>query len=222
MTVKNPVSANKSLRGNQLLQVFIAYAIFCGLSYLSQFAASLFGLVVLMGIGLPLVWGKVKGNWAEMGFVKHNTGTALLWGVLAGIITSLIGMAVVPQWTIPPALGFQLAIGIPLWAFIAVPFQEFFFRGWMQPRLENVFGMPWGLLSSTVLFTIWHYFAPFVGRTAVPLDTPIGALSTFGAGLVYAVAFQRTRNILTPWLAHVITGIAFIVIGTMDFTQPMM
>jgi membrane protease YdiL (CAAX protease family) len=81
--------------------------------------------------------------------------------------------------------------------------------------------MGWGLLVATACFTLWHYCAPFVGRTTVPLDTPVGALSTFGAGLVYAYAFQRTRNIIAPWLAHVVTGIAFIVVGAMDFTQPM-
>jgi membrane protease YdiL (CAAX protease family) len=89
----------------------------------------------------------------------------------------------------------------------------------MQSRLENALGKRCGLLTAVLCFTVWHYCAPFVGRTAVPLDTLAGALSTFAAGLLYAYAFQRTRNFLAPWLAHVITGIAFILAGAMDFTQ---
>jgi membrane protease YdiL (CAAX protease family) len=220
MSIANPVHATKQENGNQLAQAIIAYVVFCGLSLLSQIVYPAFGLVVLMGLALPLAWGKYTGNWAEMGFTRHNLWPALWWGVAAGILTGIIGVAVLPQRSVPPMPGLQFAIGIPLWALIISPFQEFFFRGWLQPRFENTLGMWWGLLAATVGFTLWHYFAPFVGRTPVPLDTPIGVLSTFAAGLVYGFAFQRTRNIITPWLAHVLTGIAFIAVGAMDFTRP--
>jgi membrane protease YdiL (CAAX protease family) len=106
-----------------------------------------------------------------------------------------------------------------MWFLAAVPFQEFFFRGWLQSRLEAALGGGWGMLAATALFTLWHYAAPLAGRSAVPLDTPIGFLSTFAAGLTYAFAFRRTRNILTPWTAHTLSGIAFILAGGMDFTQ---
>jgi len=222
MSIANPVHAANQGTGKQLAHAIVAYAAFCGLSLLSQVTYPVFGLVALMGLALPIAWGKYTGNWAEMGFTKHRLRSALRWGVAAGILTGIMGVAVVPQRSLAPALGLQLAIGIPVWALIASPFQEFFFRGWLQPRFENVMGMRWGLLVGTACFTLWHYFAPFVGRTTVPLDTPFGALTAFGAGLVYGIAFQRTRSILAPWLAHVLSGIAFIIVGAMDFPQPMM
>jgi membrane protease YdiL (CAAX protease family) len=175
-----------------------------------------------MGIAFPLVWGKLTGNWAQMGFTGKNTRPALLWGVVGGVLTSIIGIAVLPERSTPSQIGLQLAIGVPIWALIASPFQEFFFRGWLQTRFENSLGNWWGLLLATACFTLWHYCAPFAGSTPVPLETPIGALATFGAGLVYAVVFQRTQNVIAPWLAHVISGITFIVVGAMDFTQPVM
>jgi membrane protease YdiL (CAAX protease family) len=222
MSTANSTQTRKPENYKQLAQAFLAYVIFCGFSILSKVAYPVFVLVALMGLALPLGWGKYTGRWVEMGFTRHNLSSALRWGVVAGILTGIIGVAVVPQRALAPMLGIQLAIGIPIWALIASPFQEFFFRGWLQTRFENTLGTWSGLLVATVCFTLWHYFAPFVGRTTVPLDTPIGALSTFGAGLLYAYAFQRTRNIITPWLAHVLTGIAFIVVGAMDFTQPML
>lgn len=90
--------------------------------------------MTLLGIALPLAWGKFTGNWAEMGFTKHNLWTALRWGTAADTLSGLIGVAMVSQRSLAPALGLQLAIGLPFWALLASPFQEFFFRGWLQPR----------------------------------------------------------------------------------------
>jgi membrane protease YdiL (CAAX protease family) len=174
-----------------------------------------------MGIAIPLIWGKKTGNWIQMGFTRQNMRTALLWSVIAGSLASIIGLIVLPEISSPDKLGLQLAIGIPVWAFVASPFQEFFFRGWLQSRFANSFGSWWGLFTANICFTLWHYAAPFVCQTAVPLDTPVGALSTFAAGFVYAYSFHKTRNIIAPWLAHVLTGITFIIVGAMDFTQPL-
>jgi membrane protease YdiL (CAAX protease family) len=219
ISVVDPIHPTNEQHWRQPVMAVIVFLVFCGLSLLSQVAYLFFGLVTLMGIGFPLASGKVTGNWREMGFTREGLGPALCWGVAGGILTSLIGVAVLPELAIPPNLGLQLAIGVPMWALVASPFQEFFFRGWLQPQFENTLGNWWGLLLANTCFTLWHYCAPFSG-SPVPLGTPIGALSTFGAGLVYAFVFQRTCNIIAPWLAHLITGITFILVGAMDFTQP--
>ena len=99
------------------------------------------------------------------------------------------------------------------------PFQEFFFRGWLQSRFAMILGKWRGLILANVCFTLWHYCAPFVTQSPVPLKTPLGALSTFIVGLLYGYTFMRTRNIIAPWLAHILAGITFIIIGAMDFTQ---
>jgi membrane protease YdiL (CAAX protease family) len=197
----------------------IVFLLFCGLSLLSLVIYPFFGLVTLIGIGLPLFSGKITGKWSTMGFTRQNMRPAFLWGLSGGVVSSLIGLAVLPGLTIPDNLGVQLAIGIPMWALIVSPSQEFFFRGWMQPKFENALGQVWGLLLANACFTLWHYCAPFSG-SPVPLWSPIGVISTFAAGLVYAFVFQRSRNIMAPWLAHLINGITFIVVGAMDFTQP--
>jgi len=221
MSTYHPELSTEQQQTSYLALTTIIYLIFCGLSLLSRIANSVFGLVTLMGIAFPLLWGRKAGNWTEMGFTKQNMGKALLWCVIAGILTSIIGLAVLPEISIADKVGMQLTIGIPIWAFAASPFQEFFFRGWLQSRCEKSLGSWWGLLTANTCFTLWHYFAPFVGRTTVPLDTPIGAISTFAVGFVYTYSFYKTRNIITPWLAHTLTGIAFILTGAMDFTQPM-
>lgn len=216
-----PIPAIKQAGVRQLAQTITVYGIFCGLSLWSRVTYPVFGLVTLIGIALPLAWGKMTGNWIELGFTCHQTTSALRWGGAAGILTSMIGIVILPQLSIPSNLGTQLAIGLPIWIFIASPFQEFFFRGWLQTRLNSSLGKTWGLITATLCFTLWHYAAPF-SHSAVPLETPVGALSTFAAGLVYAYAFQQTQNIIAPWLAHALTGLTFIVVGAMDFVQPIL
>ncbi|MBT3338990.1 MAG: CPBP family intramembrane metalloprotease [Anaerolineae bacterium] len=200
------------------LLAILTYLIFCGLSFLSQSVESLFGVVTMIGIAFPLAWGKWKGNLASMGFRKENLKPALGWGILGGILASLIGIAVLLELSIPDNLGLQLLIGVPLWALIVSPFQEFFFRGFMQPIFESKLGNLWGLLLSNLGFTLWHYCAPF-DTSPVPLNSAVGFLATFAAGLVYAYVFQRTRNIVAPWLAHLLTGIVFVLVGAMDFVS---
>jgi membrane protease YdiL (CAAX protease family) len=203
----------------EYIQAIVVFVIFCGLSLLSQVTYPVFGVVTIIGIAFPLLWGKKTGKLAGMGFTKQNVKSAWVWGLIGGILTSIIGIAVLPELSSPSQLGLQLVIGVPIWVLVASPFQEFFFRGWLQTRFENRMGNLWGLLFANACFTAWHYFAPFVSQTMVPLMTVIGALSTFGAGFIYAYIFQRTRNIIAPWLAHTLAGVTFIIVGAMDFTQ---
>ncbi len=194
------------------------YLLFCGLSYLSEVGDALFGIVVVIGLGFPLAHAKWTGDWASMGFRETSVAPSIGWGILGGVLSGLIGVAVLPELFIPSNLGMQLLIGVPLWALVASPFQEFFFRGYLQPIVQARFGDVWGLLLANLGFTLWHYCAPFSG-SPIPLNTITGFASTFLAGLVYACIFQRTKHIVAPWLAHLLTGIIFIVVGAMDFVS---
>ena len=221
MSANSPKLLTEPRQAHYLALTIIVFLLFCGLSLLSQVMNPVFLLVTLMGIALPLIWGRKTGNWKEMGFTKQNMGKALLWSGIAGILASSIGLVVLPKISSTKKLGIQLAIGIPIWALVASPFQEFFFRSLLQTRFKKPLGDWWGLLTANTCFTLWHYFAPFVGRTTVPLDTLVGAISTFAAGFVYSYSFHKTRNIITPCLAHTLTGVTFILVGAMDFTQSM-
>ncbi|MBN1584190.1 MAG: CPBP family intramembrane metalloprotease [Anaerolineae bacterium] len=202
------------------VQATVAVVIFCALSFLGRFVYAAFGIAALLGLIFPLVWAKVTGNWNGIGFAQKNWPLAMGWGVLGGIATSLIGVVVISEVAPPSKMGLQLAIGVPMWLFMASPFQEFFFRGWLQPKFESALGAGWGLILTTLWFTAWHYTAPFWDVSRFPLKTPLGAAATFAAGLIYGYILQRTRSIVSPWLAHALSGIVFVVIGAMDMLQP--
>jgi membrane protease YdiL (CAAX protease family) len=101
------------------------------------------------------------------------------------------------------------------------PFQEFFFRGWLQPRLQILTGKWVGLGTTSLAFALWHYFPQLEGTptTTLPLGSTLGLLSIVLAGLLFGYIYQRTENIFAPWLAHAIAGITLVLIGEMIFIQ---
>jgi membrane protease YdiL (CAAX protease family) len=204
---------------SHLFLLITGFTVFCGISQLSRLYYPLFGLVVIVGIVFPLAWGGITKNWEAIGFSQQNLGKALLWGVCAGIVSSLAGLAVLQERSFVSNLGQQLLIGIPLWILVISPFQEFFFRGWMQSGLAEMLGKWWGLVISTICFTAWHYLSPIVDLATFPLASTGGVISTFAAGLAYGYAYQMSKNIFAPWMGHLISGIVFIIIGAMDFVQ---
>ncbi|MDO9086413.1 MAG: CPBP family intramembrane metalloprotease [Anaerolineaceae bacterium] len=118
---------------------------------------------------------------------------------------------------LPTQLGLELAVGIPLWLLVASPFQEFFFRGWLQTQWERGMGKGRGLVVTTLAFTLWHYCWPLASDTAVPLYTIQGVVAILVSGLVYGFCFQRTGSIFAPWLAHAVSGVVFLCIGAGSF-----
>jgi membrane protease YdiL (CAAX protease family) len=206
--------------GNRhLVPIITVYVAFCLLSAVSRLSEAGFSLMVIAGILFPLACGKRTGRWAEMGFTRRNLRCAVLWGLAGGAAMALVGSTVVQVRWFPPDLGLQLAVGGPLWLLLASPFQEFFFRGWLQGRLEGALGRTWGLLAASALFVLWHYAPDFVSnpRMSFPLATLSGLAATALAALVLGYVFQRTRSIVAPWLAHAVFGVAFIVMGVGGF-----
>jgi len=206
-----------------LIEAVIAYAVFCGLSFLSRFVLPVFLLVVISGLAFPLVWAKITRSWASIGFTRRNLGQALLWGLGTGIAIMLyIFVASGEERTLPSILELQLVVGIPMWFLVVSPFQEFFFRGWLQPRFQEATGKWAGLVVTSICFTLWHFFPPFDllnPTSTLPMTSLDGVLSTFGLGIIWGYILQRTDNIAAPWLSHALAGIALVLIGIMSFIQ---
>jgi membrane protease YdiL (CAAX protease family) len=201
---------------SRALVLFGGFILFTGLSFLSKTTPALFGLVVAMGIGLPLGWGFFMGEWQLLGFSKNNLKLAVLWAVATGLLSGLIGLFLLLPFSLPNNLFQQLLVGIPFWLLIISPFQEFFFRGWLQGLLTPLLGGPGSLLLANLGFTLWHYFSPIVDLSPFPLSTPTGFLATFVAGLLYGLAFQKSNHLIAPWLGHALSGVLFVGVGAMD------
>jgi len=208
----------KGMKQRPLTEALIALVAFCGLSLLSRFVLPVFLLVVISGITFPLIWATITKDWAAIGFTRRNLGQALLWGLGTGLLLMAIVWFTVDH-RIAPFFWLQLAVGIPIWILIMSPFQEFFFRGWLQPRFQDALGLGPGLIVTSISFALWHLCPPFEQAQIVPIMSVSTMLLTTGMGILYGYIFQRTGNIVAPWLAHVLAGLALVLTGAMTFVQ---
>jgi len=207
-----------------LIESIIGVAIFFTISYLSRLIIPLFGLVVLSGIIFPLVWAKVKKDWPSIGFTKKSTGKAFLLGIGSGSVIFLYllfdGFKSMPTFT--DMLGLKLAVNIPAWIIIVAPFQEFFFRGWLQTKLQKSIGKWSGFIIASVVFTLWHYLPPFEGTSTSNIS--IYSISGFFTILVFGfiwgfVYLISNNNIIAPWISHTMAGIVAVIIGNWSILQ---
>jgi len=208
----------------ELIEAIIALAIFCIISYISRFIVPLFGIVVIGGIVFPLIWAKVKKDWTSIGFTKKSIGKAFLWGIGSGTIIFLYllfdGFRNIP--TFPDMIGLKLAVNIPVWIIIAAPFQEFFFRGWFQTKLQKSTGKWIGFVITSVLFALWHYLPPFEGSSTsnISIYSVGGFFTVLVFGLIWGFVYLISdNNIIAPWISHTMTGIAVVVIGKWSILQ---
>ena len=213
---------DKDIHRRALVEALIGYGVFGVLGLISRFVPVVFVLFVAYGILFPIMWAWITHSWRALGFSKRNLTSALIFGGVAGVIWAAYTTIFFRQDSpLPPLWGLQVAIAFPIWLFVMSPFQEFFFRGWLQPRLQLVMGKWGGLGLTAFAFTLWHFFPHLEGTSTstLPLGSTLGLASIFLAGLLFGYIFQRTENILAPWLAHAIGGIALVLIGEMSFIQ---
>jgi membrane protease YdiL (CAAX protease family) len=199
-----------------LSSVTLITAVFFLLTALGHSNQAYISIMALMGLGFPLFFAWQTDSWREMGFTRQGLLPALGWGLAAGLLSALVGLWTVNRWTLAENWTMELLVGLPVWALLAVPFQEFFFRAYLQTRLNKLFGKTSGLLVTVIVFTLWHYLLPIFGPgsgSTFPINTWQGLTGTLIAAIAYSAVFQRTGSILAPWLAHTIAGIAFLLVG---------
>lgn len=153
-------------------------------------------------------------NWADLGFgptLRRDPLRALAIGVGLGLLAFAVGEAL---------LAIMHTIGLDVQEqqkslqavrhaslFEVVPFavataltapvaEEAFFRGYALRALTVRYGLPIGLVVSSVLFAILH-LAGGVGWVAVPL---------FVVGLILGWGYARTGNLLTNITAHALNN----------------
>ena len=199
-----------------LSSVTLITAVFFLLTALGHSNQAYISIMALMGLAFPLFFAWKTDSWQAMGFNRQNSLPALGWGLAAGLLSALAGLWVTDRWSLTENWGMELLIGLPVWALLAVPFQEFFFRAYLQTRLNKLFGKTSGLLVTVIVFTLWHYLLPIFGPgsgSTFPMNTWQGLTGTLIAAIAYSAVFQRTGSILAPWLAHTVAGIAFLLVG---------
>jgi ABC-2 type transport system permease protein len=127
-----------------------------------------------------------------------GVGRAVGWGVGAGLAAASAGaiylyalrrLDLLQDVMRESARGLSANIWIPLLAIVAAPiFEEFIFRGLIFGGLRRSLDALPAIAASAAVFAIVH--------------PPASMIPVFGLGLCAALAFDRTKMLLAPMIAH--------------------
>jgi hypothetical protein len=142
-------------------------------------------------IGVPRVLGTGIGT-------NTGIGRAVVWGVGAGIVAALGGVAylavlrrldLLQEVIHASARGLEASAWIPVLAIVAAPiFEEFIFRGLIFGGLRRSLPLAPAVGTSAAVFAIVH--------------PPASMIPVFLLGLCAGLAFDRSKMLLAPMIAH--------------------
>jgi membrane protease YdiL (CAAX protease family) len=147
-----------------------------------------FGPISLAGLGvaLPLLYTVLVRHrpLSDVGLTTHYLLPSMALGVLLGLDTYRGTLATLDMtWgrELVPLVTMALAVGL---------FEAIFFRGWLQLRFEESFGLLPGLVLGALCYSLYH-----VGYGMSPQEM----LFLFGLGLMFGAVFRLTKNIAILW-----------------------
>jgi membrane protease YdiL (CAAX protease family) len=145
-----------------------------------------FAAALLLGVGGPVLYqvGIRRGSLMDLGIGTLRWRSTVALGLLfAGIQFSITlwgyDLPHPVDWV--PLTVLALAVGL---------FEAVFFRGFVQGRLESSLGVIPAVIGAAALYGVYH-----VGYGMGPSEM----FFLFGLGIVYAVAYRLTENVLVLW-----------------------
>ena len=182
----------------------VAFTVFTVTNVLGLFLCFAAGLV--LGVAGPVFYTVRRGRpLSDLGLWLGNWKPAVALGVVLAAIQFAITLLGYPLpepagWV--PLLVMSLTVGA---------FETVFFRGFVQTRLSASFGRAPGIAVAAALYAVYH-----VGYGM----SSEGMVFLFGLGIVYAVAFDLTRNALVLWPLLTPLGSFFNNLNTGDIELP--
>jgi membrane protease YdiL (CAAX protease family) len=98
-----------------------------------------------------------------------------------------------------PSFDKFIYISIPL--FMSSLFEEIYFRGFIQTKLEKAFGIIPAVLLSGMFFSLYHLGYPKFRSMEL-------LLTMFLVGVLFAIAFRMTNNVITSFAVNLPNAIA--------------
>ncbi|WP_439183360.1 lysostaphin resistance A-like protein [Carboxylicivirga taeanensis] len=149
-------------------------------------------LVAAVGLLGVVYWFRTqldKESMSSIGLhLKYQQGG---WGAVTAIVSVSLVFVVLLLFQLIHVTDVHfnaLALGLSLLGYVFVGFfEELVFRGYIQTNLSKALNSTWGLLISSLLFTILHGLNPSI--------TLLGLFNIFLAGLLLGVFYQLSGNL---------------------------
>lgn len=144
-----------------------------------------FGIVGIMFLGVftPIIWNSLvmKRPLSSIGITKNK----LIISIVLCLAFSAIQYYLTLRTTQLP--GLKALVPIATMALAVGLYENIFYRGWIQLRMEEYFGIIPGIVLSAAIYCLYH-----IGYGMRPDEM----LVLFIIGLIYSTIFRLTSNIL--------------------------
>jgi membrane protease YdiL (CAAX protease family) len=176
--------------------------------------------LVLLPLGLVWITRRIwpqpdEGTLASFGLARRRLHVGLSWSAVLGVGLTALQFVLsrnaraMADALLEPGTWLLLPVAMALILATAAFTEEFFFRGFLQSRLNRAIGRPWlAIVATAILFGVYHLPYAYL-NPRWPSHGQWGA--AFGAafgqgvpmGLILGAVFQRSReNLLAPVLVH--------------------
>jgi membrane protease YdiL (CAAX protease family) len=184
----------------------IAAILFLQLSYMDLFGSLIITGFVVLAILLILLITKNKDR-EDFEEGKYNVPFNVFFLTILLLVPIFLGVYLQKSPNI-----MLIVISTVIWQFIFSGFgEEFRYRGYYQPRVNQEFGTPYkilnvdfglGLFVGAAFFGLSHLFNPFSPFEGVFELSWGWGVWTFAAGLFFGILKEKTKNIIAPGVAH--------------------
>ena len=211
------ITTRESLAALAYFALYLAFSFWSPGSEMRNYLTLVAGplvLVVLLRAKDPLT-RRLAPVLASFGLRRGNLRTGLVWALVIGV---LLGLFQLTQRSAGPELWELIRTGKALYLFpLAAAFgfltagftEEFFFRGFLQTRVERLTGSPWiAVLLVTVAFGLYHvpfaYLNPnWPTAGDLPAALQLGMVEGGLGGIILGAAYVLwKRNLLACIVLH--------------------
>jgi uncharacterized protein len=175
-----------------VLQLVIFVVALVPLMIRRRFDRRLFGPSQPTGSWIALGFGAAAGMVSLFAAYGVNIGLALLLGIEDPVEQQLLQDAL--------AGGPTLVLAVIIGVVVAPIVEEVIFRGVLFRALGDRIGVWFGAIVSSAIFAVIH--------VEVVLSQPVALGGLFAVGLVLALAYHWTGNLLVPILGHAVFNAA--------------
>jgi len=166
--------------------LYVAFQVFTTERVAANFIT--FGPITLAGLGVA-----VPTLYTALGQGRPLSDLGLtLRGLLPSLVLSLLlGWDTYSNTLATLDVGWSRAqVPLIVMSLVVGLFEAVFFRGWLQLRFEEAFGLVPGLILGAVCYSLYHVGYGMTGGEMVFL---------FGLGLVFGAVFRLTRSVFVLW-----------------------
>lgn len=210
------------------LLLTIVMILWCFVGFFVSSETSLFGCTLLLGVGSILIaFLLIIEKDETRDAYKLNGGS---WKVSFGVLILFLVLFFARDFILDSATGFELfgnaspsqllitLMQVPMFfifTFAAFFGEEYGWRCYFQPLLQQKFGLIKGVLIFGVLWGLWHFqldlfYYPSLdlfesaGTTPILHTVLIRQVTCISLGIFFAYAYMKTNNLWLPVLLHII------------------